>query len=114
MQLSRAGNGPRLRDGVVEAVYRYGTQFSSSRSYVSAPPYADLEALLSLVFQGPTLCTPTTTLGHLAALPVIVERRDAVIVDQMAHNSVQLAAHNIPQLSTPLQIVRHNRMDLLE
>jgi 7-keto-8-aminopelargonate synthetase-like enzyme len=38
------------------------------------------------------LLTPTTTLGHIAALPVIVDERDALILDRQVHNSVQTAA----------------------
>src|SRR5262245_52062071 len=41
---------PALRAGVVEAVNRYGTQFSSSRTYISAPAYAEAEQALSTLF----------------------------------------------------------------
>src|SRR3712207_7635534 len=34
---------PALRAGVVDAVERFGTQFSSSRAYVSPPRYAEAE-----------------------------------------------------------------------
>ena len=50
----------RLRQGVVDAVMRYGTQFSSSRSYLSAPPYVELEGLLDEMFGGSVLVAPTT------------------------------------------------------
>jgi 7-keto-8-aminopelargonate synthetase-like enzyme len=62
----------RMQDAVCEAVRRYGTQFSSSRTYLSAPPYAELELLLGDVFGGHVLVAPSTSLGHLAALPVLV------------------------------------------
>lgn len=103
----------RVCQGAIDAVRRYGTQFASSRTYISAPPYGELESLLSAVFDAPALCTPTTTLGHLSALPVLVDPDDLMIVDQMAHTSVQLAVHNVT-LRTPPQTLRHNRMDVLE
>jgi 7-keto-8-aminopelargonate synthetase-like enzyme len=79
---------PRMRGAVCEAVMRYGTQFSSSRSYLSAPPYAELEARLAEMFGGHVLVAPSTSLGHLAALPVLVAPDDAVLLDQQVHHSV--------------------------
>ena len=38
---------PRMRQAVCDAVMRYGTQFSSSRAYLSSPQYPELERLLS-------------------------------------------------------------------
>src|SRR3954466_5198487 len=76
---------PRLREAVVDAVRRYGTQFSSSRSYLQAPPYLQLEAMLEEAFGGPVIVTPSTSLGHLAALPVLVASTDAVVLDQQVH-----------------------------
>src|SRR5579872_6086990 len=37
---------PRLKQGVVDYVNHYGTQFSVSRSYLSSGPNIDLEVLL--------------------------------------------------------------------
>ncbi|MCP5045235.1 MAG: 8-amino-7-oxononanoate synthase, partial [bacterium] len=54
---------PRLRDGAIDAASRYGTQFSSSRSYVSVPLYQELEALVDRIFDAHTLITPSTTLA---------------------------------------------------
>jgi 7-keto-8-aminopelargonate synthetase-like enzyme len=105
---------PRLRDAVVEAVARYGTQFSSSRAYVSAPPYRELEARLDEMFGGHALVTPTTSLGHLAALPVLIGPGDAVVLDQQVHASVQVAADQLRLQGTAVEMIRHNKMDRLE
>src|SRR5689334_5727324 len=43
---------PQLIEGTVQAVRRYGTQFSATRGFVSAPPYAELEALMSELLGG--------------------------------------------------------------
>src|SRR5687768_9887019 len=43
---------PQLVEGVISAVRRYGTQFSAMRGFVSAPPYGELEALMSEVLGG--------------------------------------------------------------
>jgi 7-keto-8-aminopelargonate synthetase-like enzyme len=104
----------RMREGVCAAVARYGTQFSSSRAYVSAPPYAELEAHLDRMFGGHALMLPTTSLGHLAALPVLVGPGDAVILDQQVHASVQVAAGQLRLQGTTVEMIRHNSMDRLQ
>ena len=60
------------------------------------------------------MITPTTTLGHIANIPVLVEDSDAVIMDQQVHNSVQTAVQLVKARGVPVELVRHNRMDLLE
>ncbi len=105
---------PRLREGVCAAVARYGTQFSSSRAYVSAPPYRELETRLDRMFGGHALVVPTTSLGHLAALPVLVGTDDAVILDQQVHASVQVAAGQLRLQRTTVEMIRHNSVDRLE
>jgi 7-keto-8-aminopelargonate synthetase-like enzyme len=105
---------PRVRAGVASAVERYGSQFSSSRAYLSAPPYEELESLLGRIFQAPVLVTPSTTLAHLSALPVLVGESDAVILDHQVHQSVQLATTLLRAQGTTVELVRHGAMDLLE
>ena len=81
---------PRLIEGAIDATRRYGTQFSMSRTFVSAPPYAELEALLEELTGGPTLVLPSTTLASAAALPTLIGPDDAVLLDQQVHMSVQI------------------------
>jgi 7-keto-8-aminopelargonate synthetase-like enzyme len=83
---------PALKAGVIDATERFGTQFSSSRAYLSAPPYAAAEEALTSLFGRPTLITPSTTMGHLAALPTLIGPDDALILDHQVHHSVQTAA----------------------
>jgi 7-keto-8-aminopelargonate synthetase-like enzyme len=104
---------PRMRQAVCDAVMRYGTQFSSSRAYLSSPQYPELETLLSEMFGGYVLVTPTTSLGHLSAMPVLIGADDALILDQQVHNSIQTAAHQLRVHGTPVEMIRHNRMDRL-
>ncbi|HEY9721328.1 MAG TPA: aminotransferase class I/II-fold pyridoxal phosphate-dependent enzyme [Oscillatoriaceae cyanobacterium] len=104
----------RLREGAIEALARYGTQFSSSRAYLSSPPYADLEDLFERIFEAPTLLAPTTTLGHLSALPTLLEDTDVAIYDQQVHHSVQMALNQARLQGTATEILRHNRLDVLE
>jgi 7-keto-8-aminopelargonate synthetase-like enzyme len=105
---------PRMRDAVIDAVTRYGTQFSSSRSYLQSPQYNVLEPLLDEMFGGHVLVTPTTSLGHLATLPVLVESTDAVLLDHQVHASVQMAANQLRVKGTTVELIRHNNMERLE
>src|SRR4051812_8420585 len=105
---------PRMKEATIDAVRRYGTQFSSSRAYMSSPQYVELEALLSEMFGGYAVATPTTSLGHLAALPVIVESHDAVLLDHQVHASVQTAANQLRLKGCPVELIRHNNMERLE
>lgn len=105
---------PRVKAGACDAVAKYGTQFSESRAYVSLGSYKELQHLLEKIFDAYCVITPTTTLGHIANIPVIVEDNDAVILDQQVHNSVQTAVQLVKARGVHIELVRHSRMDLLE
>lgn len=100
-----------LRQGATDAIARYGTQFSISRTYLQSPLYVRLEAALDAMTGGYALVAPTTTLAHIAALPVLVGPNDAVIVDQFAHASLQTAT---ALLRVPVEHARHNHVEHLE
>jgi 7-keto-8-aminopelargonate synthetase-like enzyme len=105
----------RLKTAACEAVLRYGVQFSTSRAYVAAPLYRELERLLSELAGGsPVLLAPTTSLAHLGALPVLVGDRDAVLYDIQVHASAQAVLPELRQRGIPCEAVRHNRLDRLE
>jgi 7-keto-8-aminopelargonate synthetase-like enzyme len=104
----------RLKEGATQAIHKFGTQFSESRAYVSLGLYKELEMLLEQIFEAPCVITPTTTLGHIANIPVLIGDCDAVIMDQQVHNSVQTAVQLVKARGVHIELVRHNRMDLLE
>jgi 7-keto-8-aminopelargonate synthetase-like enzyme len=81
-----------LRQGAIDAVHRYGTQLSFSRVYLECPLYAELEDLLSQITGGHALVAASTSLAHIAALPVLMQSGDAVIIDRASHASLHTAA----------------------
>ena len=105
---------PRLKQGVVDAVIKYGTQFSSSRTYLSLGLYKDLENKLAEIFDKPAIVTASTTLGHLATLPVIIGDNDAVILDLQVHSSIQMTTQMLKARKIPVYVIRHNCMESLE
>jgi 7-keto-8-aminopelargonate synthetase-like enzyme len=80
--------------------------------YVQCPLYEELETCLASMTGRPTLVAASTSLAHMAALPVLIEDGDSVVIDQFAHASLHTALRLVP--TAPLEIVRHNRMDLLD
>ncbi|APR76505.1 2-amino-3-ketobutyrate coenzyme A ligase [Minicystis rosea] len=102
---------PDLVAGVVRAVTRYGTQFSATRGFVSAPPYAELEALMSEVLGGHALVCSSTSLGHQSALGVLATEKDAIVLDHQAHYSIQQAAQLTRTAGCQVEIVRHGELD---
>ena len=83
---------PRIKAGAIEAINKYGTQFSSSRAYVSSSYYQQSEELLRKMFFGkPLLLLQSLTVGHMSNIPIIVGNDDAVIMDSQVHDSVQTA-----------------------
>jgi 7-keto-8-aminopelargonate synthetase-like enzyme len=103
---------PELLAGGLVALGEFGSNFSISRAYLECPLYAALEEALSEAMNAYVLVTPSTTLAHLAALPVLVGDRDLVLVDQFAHASIHMATDLVADV--PIELLRHNRMDLLE
>jgi 7-keto-8-aminopelargonate synthetase-like enzyme len=105
---------PNLKKGVQEAVEKFGTQFSSSRAYLSIGLYQKLEAELTRIFEQPVIATASTTLGHMAALPVLIRENDAVIIDLQVHSSVQMAVQILKARKVNTYVIPHNDMESLE
>ncbi len=104
----------RLMAGAIDAVTRFGVQFSSSRSYLSSPLYGELEDKLAKIFKSPAAVFNTTTLGHLSNLPILIGDEDAIIMDVSVHSSVQMAVSLLKERNIHSEIIRHSRLDLLE
>lgn len=105
---------PRIKEGGANAIRKYGSQFGSSRAFVALDIYEEMEDLLSQVFETPVIVAPSTTLAHQAALPVIIGDNDVIILDQQVHASVKTTVDMMKSKGIPVELLRHNRMDLLE
>ena len=101
-----------LKAGAISAIERFGTQFSISRMYYQCQLYTDLELGLGRMTGGHVLVTPSTSLAHQAALPVLVGDDDLAIIDQFAHASLHVATKLLA--STPVIRLRHSSMEQLE
>ncbi len=105
----------RLIAAAHDATNRHGIQFSCSRTYASLRLHDRAEEQLEEIFGFPTLISPTTALGHLANLPLLIEAGDAVVADMQVHasviNGVKIAQANGAHAEYRL---RHNDLEHLE
>ncbi len=104
----------RIIASVIAAVKRYGSQFSASRIYLSVHLYEEVEERIQAICQRPVIVTPNTTLGHQAAIPVLIGDNDAVIIDQQVHNSVTAACRALSIRGIRMDLVSHNHLDRLD
>ncbi|TYA89189.1 aminotransferase class I/II-fold pyridoxal phosphate-dependent enzyme [Seonamhaeicola marinus] len=104
----------RLKTAAIEAIQNYGTQFPLSKSYISNPLYRQLEDKVTQMFETPIIITKNSTLGHLGVIPSAVKDQDAIILDHQVHWSVQSAAKVLKNRSVPIDMIRHNNLNMLE
>jgi 7-keto-8-aminopelargonate synthetase-like enzyme len=105
----------RVRRGAIDAVERFGVQFSVSRSYVTSVINLELEELLRDIYNGhPTIVYSSTSLCHMSVLPRLVSAGEAIVLDQQVYFSVQTAAQLAQQRGAELMMIRHSRLDMLE
>ncbi|WP_026752986.1 aminotransferase class I/II-fold pyridoxal phosphate-dependent enzyme [Sediminibacter sp. Hel_I_10] len=105
---------PRLKKAAIHAIEHYGTQFPLSKSYISNPLYQKLEERVSAIFNHPVVITKNSTLGHIGVIPSAVKDQDAIILDHQVHWSVQSAAKMLKSRSVPIDMIRHNDLNMLE
>lgn len=104
----------RVKAGAIEAVERYGPLYSSSQGYSALDLYDRLEeAFEAITGAAGVVLPPTTTLGHLACLPVVVGAEDAVLVDSHSHASLQLTTQVLAGRGVAIHPVPHNDMAAL-
>ncbi len=104
----------RLKEAAMDAIYKYGTQFPLSKSYISNPLYRKLEEKVTQLYNAPIIITKNSTLGHLGVIPSAVNDGDAIILDHQVHWSVQSAANVLKTRSVPIEMIRHSHLDMLE
>jgi 7-keto-8-aminopelargonate synthetase-like enzyme len=80
---------PRLQEAVARGVRRWGTHNGASRAFASVRANLEAEEKLASWLGTPAvLIYPSVSLANLGALPGLVGRRDVLVVDEQAHNSI--------------------------
>ena len=104
----------RLKEAAIAAIHQYGTQFPLSKTYISNPLYSELESKIEKMYGIPPIITKNSTLGHLAVIPTVVRDEDGVILDHQVHWSVQNACQLLKIRGIPVEMIRHNNLNMLE
>jgi 7-keto-8-aminopelargonate synthetase-like enzyme len=80
---------PRVQEAVARGVRRWGTHNGASRAFASVRANQEAEDKLAAWLGTPAvLIYPSVSLANLGALPGLVGRRDVLVVDEQAHNSI--------------------------
>ena len=104
---------PELTAAVIDAVMRYGTQFSSTRAYLSAPGYRQAEDRLSEMFGRPTAIAASTSMANMSVITTLVKDEDVMLLDAQAHRSVQAAATIARNQGVPAEVIPHGNLEVL-
>ncbi|HEX9846925.1 MAG TPA: aminotransferase class I/II-fold pyridoxal phosphate-dependent enzyme [Acidimicrobiia bacterium] len=102
------GDDPRLVAAAIDAITRYGNSYSSSLAYTALPMYRDLEERFEAMLDAHVTIAATTTLAHMAALPVIVRPGDEVLIDTYAHASLVSVLPSLQVNGVDVHNVPHN------
>lgn len=103
----------RLKDAAIDAVQRFGASYSSSPAYTALPLYDELEDQLHKMTGGAIALAQTTTLAHLAALPVLAGTEDLVLTDAQSHESLHLAMSALRGNGVTVETIPHRDMVVL-
>jgi 7-keto-8-aminopelargonate synthetase-like enzyme len=102
------GDDPRLTEAAIDAVERFGSSYSSSTAYTSLPLYGELRERLGAMVGGSVVVASSTTLAHMAALPVLVRGGDVVVIDALAHASLRAVLPALQANDATIHQVPHN------
>lgn len=104
----------RIKSGAIEAIKNNGFNLSISREFMHAELTEQAEEILSKVFGNPVVVFPKTTLAHIGAIPLLIEKEDAIIMDHHAHSTIGMAVEMVKSRGTHVEFVRHNKLSQLE
>lgn len=84
---------PRVKDAIRKGVERWGAHNGASRAFSSVEANERAEQKLAAWLKtDEVLIYPSVSLANLGALPGLLSRRDVLIIDEHAHNSMQEGA----------------------
>lgn len=84
---------PRVKDAVIRGTHEWGTHNGASRAFASVRANIDAEdKIAAWLGAEAALIYPSVSLANLGALPGLVGRRDLLVVDEQAHNSIHEGA----------------------
>jgi 7-keto-8-aminopelargonate synthetase-like enzyme len=84
---------PRIQASIMRGVRRWGAHNGASRAFASVRSNEEAEAkLASWLGTEAALIYPSVSLANMGAIPGLVSKRDLLVIDEHAHNSMQEGA----------------------
>jgi glycine C-acetyltransferase len=106
---------PRVLESIRLGLERWGTHNGASRAFASVGSNVEAEEKLAAwLGVEATLIYPSVTLANHGAIPGLVGRKDVVVLDEQAHNSMQEGAKIAQAAGTRVTTFAHNRPEDLE
>jgi 7-keto-8-aminopelargonate synthetase-like enzyme len=104
---------------VIESIHRglekWGSHNGASRAFASVRSNVEAERKLAAwLGTESTLIYPSVTLANLGAIPGLVGRKDVIVMDELAHNSMQEGARLAQAGGTRVATFAHNSPAALE
>ena len=106
-------NDSRIKKAAADAALKYGVYTAMSRTFMKLSIYEAAEEMVSQIFHSPVLLLPRTTLSHITVLPVIIDRKDAIILDHQVHTTVRIAVDMVKSYGVHVETIRHNNLEML-
>ncbi len=107
-------NDERIKRAAADASMKYGVYTAMSRTFMKLNIYEEAEQIVSEIFNRPILLLPRTTLSHITVIPIIIDRKDAIILDHQVHTTVRIAVDMVKSYGVHVETIRHNNMEMLE
>jgi glycine C-acetyltransferase len=84
---------PRVQEAIARGLRKWGSHNGASRAFASVRANEEAECKLAhWLGTEEVLIYPSVTLANMGAIPGLVSRRDLLVVDEHAHNSIQEGA----------------------
>jgi 7-keto-8-aminopelargonate synthetase-like enzyme len=100
---------PRVIQAIRRGVERWGSHNGSSRAFASVRSNIEAEEKLAAWLGAETtLIYPSVTLANQGAIPGLVGRKDVIVMDELAHNSIQEGARLAQAGGTRVSFFSHN------
>lgn len=79
----------RVQESIIRGVKKWGTHNGASRAFACVRANAEAEdKIAAWLGTEASLIYPSVTLANVGAIPGLVGRRDVIVVDEQAHNSI--------------------------
>jgi len=100
---------PRVKEAIRRGLDRWGSHNGCSRAFASVASNAEAERKLAAWLKAEdTLIFPSVTLANHGALPALVTRHDALVLDKDAHHSVHDAMMLAKARGVKTAVFAHN------